>query len=177
MRQGQASMKEQVKGPLQLHQLEPRSYKFDFKVIVTNKKSSAKKVLAFHSGRGAQEKIFAEARRQAQLEYVLVRRTMETSSTAWLPYSRTTRLRCRRVANSKRITLPLAPAGTKTAVSEGLEQASQGGVADRACNLASSPSRLASSRRGGTSPRWTRRRASVKIPSATSGAPAKSAQP
>lgn len=67
-------VKEQVKGPLQLHLFEPRSYKFEYKVIVTNKKASAKKILAFHNGRGAQEKIFAEAKSQAQLEYVPVRR-------------------------------------------------------------------------------------------------------
>lgn len=67
-------VKEQVKGPLQLHLFEPRSYKFDYKVIVTNKKAKAKKILAFHNGRGAQEKIFAEAKSQAQLEYVPVRR-------------------------------------------------------------------------------------------------------
>ena len=67
-------VKEQVKGPLQLHLFEPRSYKFEYKVIVTNKKAKAKKILAFHNGRGAQEKIFAEAKSQAQLEYVPVRR-------------------------------------------------------------------------------------------------------
>jgi hypothetical protein len=67
-------VKEQLKGPLQLHLFEPRSYKFEYKVIVTNKKAKAKKILAFHNGRGAQEKIFAEAKTQAQLEYVPVRR-------------------------------------------------------------------------------------------------------
>lgn len=67
-------VKEQLKGPLQLHLFEPRSYKYEYKVIVTNKKVKAKKILAFHNGRGAQEKIFAEAKSQAQLEYVPVRR-------------------------------------------------------------------------------------------------------
>lgn len=66
-------VKEQVKGPLQLHLFEPRSYKFDYKVIVTNKEAGAKKVLHFHNGRGAQEKIFAEGKTHAQLEYVPVR--------------------------------------------------------------------------------------------------------
>jgi hypothetical protein len=37
-------VKEQVKGPLQLHLFEPRSYKFEYKVIVTNKKAKAKKI-------------------------------------------------------------------------------------------------------------------------------------
>lgn len=41
---------------------------------MTNKESSANKILGFHNGRGAQEKIFAEAKSQAQLEYVPVRR-------------------------------------------------------------------------------------------------------
>jgi hypothetical protein len=35
---------------------------------------STARFLAFHNGRGAQEKIFAEAKSQAQLEYVPVRR-------------------------------------------------------------------------------------------------------
>ena len=51
-----------------MHLFEPRSYKFDYKVIVTNKKSSANKLRFFHNGRGAQEKIFAEAKSDAQLE-------------------------------------------------------------------------------------------------------------
>lgn len=68
------AVKEQIKGPLQLHLFEPRSFKFKYKVIVTNKNSSAKKALFFHNGRGAQEKLFAEAKSHAQLEYVPVRR-------------------------------------------------------------------------------------------------------
>jgi hypothetical protein len=36
-------VKEQVKGPLQLHLFEPRSSKFDYKAIVTNKGATAKK--------------------------------------------------------------------------------------------------------------------------------------
>jgi hypothetical protein len=66
-------VKEQVKGPLQGHLFEPVSYKYEYKVIVTNKKSSAKKVLQFHNGRGSQEGIFGNAKSHAHLDYVPVK--------------------------------------------------------------------------------------------------------
>jgi len=43
-------------------------------VIVTNKRSSARNVLRFHNGRGAQENIFGELKSQLQMDYVPVRR-------------------------------------------------------------------------------------------------------
>ncbi len=63
----------QRKGPLQLHLFEPVSSEYDYKVVVSNKKSSAKKILHFHNGRGSQEGIFGDAKGDCKLEYVPVR--------------------------------------------------------------------------------------------------------
>ena len=52
----------------------PHEYGYEFKVIVTNKRSSARNVLRFHNGRGAQENIFGELKSQCQMDYVPVRR-------------------------------------------------------------------------------------------------------
>ena len=62
-----------IKGPIQLHLFEPRSHEYDYQVIVTNKTSSAKPVMEFHHGRGAQEGVFAEGKQFCQMEYVPVR--------------------------------------------------------------------------------------------------------
>lgn len=61
------------KQPIQLDLFVPYQYGFDFKVIVTNKGSSAKKVLLYHNGRGTQESVFGELKSQAQMEYIAVR--------------------------------------------------------------------------------------------------------
>lgn len=61
------------KEPLQLDLFEPVSYGYDFKVIVTNKTLSARKLVAYHDGRGSQEGLFAELKSQAQGDYVPVR--------------------------------------------------------------------------------------------------------
>ena len=66
-------VKEQRKGPIQGHLFEPVSYKYEYKVIVTNKTASAKKVLRFHNGRGSQEGIFGEAKSHSQMDYVPVK--------------------------------------------------------------------------------------------------------
>ena len=60
----------QYKEPVQLNLFVPYEYGYDFKVIVTNKRVSAKKVLTFHNGRGAQEGVFAELKSQTQMDYV-----------------------------------------------------------------------------------------------------------
>ena len=60
----------QQKGPVQLNLFVPYDYGYDFKVIVTNKSKTAKKVLRFHNGRGAQEGLFAELKTQTQMDYV-----------------------------------------------------------------------------------------------------------
>jgi hypothetical protein len=62
-----------TKGPLQLDLFEPVSYGYDFKVVVTNKTLSARKLVAYHDGRGSQEGLFAELKSQAQGDYVPVR--------------------------------------------------------------------------------------------------------
>ena len=66
--------KKQVKGPLQLHLFEPRDYNFDYKVIVTNKRESAKSVVLFHNGRGSQEAIFGDAKTDAALDVIPTKR-------------------------------------------------------------------------------------------------------
>ena len=62
--------RKQHKDPLQLDLFVPYEYGYDFKVIITNKPISAKKVLAYHNGRGAQEGLFAELKSQTQMDYV-----------------------------------------------------------------------------------------------------------
>ncbi len=61
------------KGPLQLDLFEPIEPDAEYKVIVTNKRGSARSILSFHNGRGSQEAIFAEAKSHASLSYVPAR--------------------------------------------------------------------------------------------------------
>jgi hypothetical protein len=68
--------KRQQKGPVQLDLFLPYEYGYDFKVTVTNKTLSPKKVLAFHEGRGSQEGIFGELKTNCQMGYVPVRKWM-----------------------------------------------------------------------------------------------------
>ncbi len=62
------------KEPVQLDLFIPYVYGYDFKVIVTNKRLCAKKVLTYHNGRGAQEGVFAELKSQTQMDYIPTRR-------------------------------------------------------------------------------------------------------
>ena len=64
----------QNKAPIQLDLFEPREEGYEFKVVVTNKKGSAGKVVRFHEGRGYQEKIYSELKTQAQMGYIPARR-------------------------------------------------------------------------------------------------------
>lgn len=66
--------KEITKGPIQLDLFVPHEYGYEFKVIITNKKTTAKKVLMYHNGRGTQESIFGELKSQSQMDYIAVRR-------------------------------------------------------------------------------------------------------
>ena len=59
---------------LLLHLFEPVEEDFDYKVIVTNKKSRAGTIASFHEGRGYQERIFGEIKSQTQMDYVPARR-------------------------------------------------------------------------------------------------------
>jgi hypothetical protein len=61
------------KEPIQLDLFIPHEYGFEFKVMVTNKTGSAKKVLLYHNGRGNQENVFGELKSQTQMEYIAVR--------------------------------------------------------------------------------------------------------
>jgi hypothetical protein len=62
------------KGPLQLDLFEPQDFNFDYKVIVTNKKESAKALLLFHNKRGSQEAIFGDAKTDCGLNSIPTRR-------------------------------------------------------------------------------------------------------
>lgn len=61
------------KGPVQLDLFIPYDYSYQFQVVVTNKKISARHVAAFHQGRGAQEAVFAELKSQGHMDYIPTR--------------------------------------------------------------------------------------------------------
>lgn len=65
--------RKQNKEPVQLDLFEPHEYGYEFKVIVTNKTTSVKNVLAFHNGRGAQEAIIGDLKTHCQQDYVPVK--------------------------------------------------------------------------------------------------------
>ena len=67
-------VKTQVKGPVQLDLFIPFESSSDFRVVVTNKTKSAKRVLVFHHGRGSQEKLFGELKDTSNMDYILVNR-------------------------------------------------------------------------------------------------------
>jgi hypothetical protein len=63
----------QHKEPVQLDLFVPYQYGYEFKVVLTNKKLTATKVVAFHNGRGSQEGIFAELKTDTHMGYVPTR--------------------------------------------------------------------------------------------------------
>jgi hypothetical protein len=65
--------RQQRKEPVQLDLFVPHEYGHEFKVIVTNKCLSARKVVMFHQGRGAQEGLFAELKSDNQMDYIPTR--------------------------------------------------------------------------------------------------------
>lgn len=65
--------RQQQKGPVQLDLFIPYEYGYDFKVIVTNKTVKAKRVVAYHEGRGSQESVFGELKSHCHLDYIPVR--------------------------------------------------------------------------------------------------------
>ena len=67
-------VKKQSKEPVQFDLFIPHEYGYEFKVIVTNKQTTMKKVLYFHNGRGSQENTFSELKSQCNMDYVAVRR-------------------------------------------------------------------------------------------------------
>ena len=54
----------------------PHEFGYDFKVVVTNKTLSPKKVVKFHEGRGSQEGIFGERKTDCQMGYVPVKKCL-----------------------------------------------------------------------------------------------------
>ena len=66
-------VKVQNKGLVQIDLFIPQQYGYDFKVVVTNKTVSSRKLLKFHNGRGSQENIFGELKTQNQMDYIPVR--------------------------------------------------------------------------------------------------------
>lgn len=62
--------KKQQKGPLQLDLFEPMDCEYEYKVIVTNKSTNARKSIRFHEGRGTQEGIFGQMKSQLAMDYV-----------------------------------------------------------------------------------------------------------
>jgi len=61
------------KEPIQLDLFVPYEYGYEFKVIVTNKWASGKKILMYHNGRAAQESVLGELKSQSQMDYIAVR--------------------------------------------------------------------------------------------------------
>lgn len=74
--------KKQRKEPVQLTLFAPHEYGYQFKVILTNAPLSARKVLALHNGRAAQEGIFAELKSHIQMDYIPCRRL--AANQTWL---------------------------------------------------------------------------------------------
>jgi hypothetical protein len=74
---------EHRKEPLQLDLFEPRQYGYAYSVIVTNKRTWVRSIVAFHHGRGAQEKIFAELKSHAQMDYIPVRTRVGNEIYLW----------------------------------------------------------------------------------------------
>ena len=66
--------KVQHKTPIQLDLFEPYDFDYQYKSIVTNKKTSALHIIEFHEGRGTQEGLFAHLKSQASLDYVPCKR-------------------------------------------------------------------------------------------------------
>ncbi len=66
-------VKVQNKEPVQFELFVPQQYGYEFKVIVTNRNVSFKKVLRYHNGRGSQENIFGELKTQNQMDYIPAR--------------------------------------------------------------------------------------------------------
>jgi hypothetical protein len=63
---------QQRKGPIQLDLFTPYEEGCEFKVVLTNKRLRAKRIVTFHEGRGSQEGVFAELKTNCRMGYVPV---------------------------------------------------------------------------------------------------------
>ncbi len=68
-----AQVNEHRRGVVQLDLFEPHQVGYTFKVVVTNKKCGARKLVRFHEGRGSQESIFGELKDAGQMDYIPAR--------------------------------------------------------------------------------------------------------
>lgn len=66
----------QHKDPIQLDLFVPDEYEYQYSVIITNKSTHAKNVIAFHGGRGSQESVFAELKSQTNMDYIPFKRLL-----------------------------------------------------------------------------------------------------
>ncbi len=62
------------RGAVQLELFAPHQQGYEFKAVITNNLGSAKRILLFHNGHGAQENMFSELKGQCQMDYVPTRR-------------------------------------------------------------------------------------------------------
>ncbi|MFH1921117.1 MAG: hypothetical protein ABIP48_14710 [Planctomycetota bacterium] len=76
----------QRKGPVQLELCVPQDHEHEYKVIVTNKALSAKKVLMFHNGRGSQEGIIGELPRR--IRGTASRKQLQGAQFDYIPFRR-----------------------------------------------------------------------------------------
>ena len=67
-------VRRQTKGALQLDLFRPSDFDYDYRVLVTNKRESARHVVCFHHGRGSQEALFGQARQHTGLDLIPTRR-------------------------------------------------------------------------------------------------------
>jgi hypothetical protein len=61
--------KPQQKEPVQLDLFIPYAYGYEFKVVVTNKTTAVKSVVAYHEGRGSQEETFGDLKSRCHMDY------------------------------------------------------------------------------------------------------------
>ena len=67
-------IKIQRKGPIQLGLFDPSDEQYEYKVIVTNKRTSARNILLFHNGRGSQEGLIGELKSSVGFDYLPCRK-------------------------------------------------------------------------------------------------------
>ncbi len=63
--------KNRRRGPVQLDLFIPIEVEYEYTVIATNRKTTATNVIAFHHGRGSQEKLLGEAKQHAALDVIV----------------------------------------------------------------------------------------------------------